>query len=257
MDFVVRSARPDTQERRRCLITASRVQAADPRAGDRIVLWVIDDELSGHLVGIAAVVAVSDSDPVVLALAVSDDLPLRPLTEDMLAPHGAGSTSASGGLAEKLRRPTPETIVALERAEAACLEASFHPATLASAGSYPAPSVFLRDEGSYRATLYRALLGAPETFIPVSQLPTKVGRGPTPYMRRARISSKLEARGYPLEVLIKGPKARPEAVGLFTVGKTAEGVRPSLSPSALARDTATIHRSAPPSDGQEEPDRHG
>lgn len=122
MSFIVKSDPKPLAEGQRAWIPAKRYLSADPKAGDTVYLWHSETAGGTGLVARAVIDAVSDEDPVDLALTVIEANPDKRFgVAELKAHRDLDDGSPIGGLAKKLYRHSHNKIAELTVGEAALL----------------------------------------------------------------------------------------------------------------------------------------
>jgi len=128
MDFIIKCSRRTVPADGRCLVEVPRYRGAAPRHGDRAFIWFAELNGGDGLFGVASIEAVTEGNPVTIALSVSDRSPVQPLNKAMLKPfRDAGTESPEGGLAAKLYKHSHQKVAAIDAAEGDFLETFFDP----------------------------------------------------------------------------------------------------------------------------------
>lgn len=97
------------------LVNVERYEGATPEQGDQVFLWFSEAARGDGLAGRGIVHAVSDENPVDIAIVVEAAAPARALTEAHLAPHrDTGGNGPLSSLARKLVQHSPNKVASLD-----------------------------------------------------------------------------------------------------------------------------------------------
>ncbi|RYG87520.1 MAG: hypothetical protein EON59_07170 [Alphaproteobacteria bacterium] len=122
MAFIIKSDPQPLTVDQRVLVSVKRYEAADPRSGDDVYFWHSETTGGSGLAARGVITAVSDEDPVDLAVTITAAAPVSPIGVAALRSHrDVGDNSPITGLAKILYRHSLNKVARLSQDEAALL----------------------------------------------------------------------------------------------------------------------------------------